>query len=207
MGKYRQLAEAIVKNVGGESNVSSVTHCITRLRFRLKDESRANDDVLKNMDGVVTVMHSAGQYQVVIGNHVPMVSEDVCQVLGIGKDAQPAETQEEAPKGVFNKLIDIISGCFQPILGPLCASGIIRGLNALLVFILGTSYNNSGTYAILNAIGDSIFYFLPVILGYTAAKKFNVNVVVGMIIGFLLTYFLWNDQSGEKWIGTSGKTA
>lgn len=207
MGKYRQLAEAIVKNVGGESNVSSVTHCITRLRFRLKDESRANDDVLKNMDGVVTVMHSAGQYQVVIGNHVPMVYEDVYQVLGIGKDAQPAETQEEAPKGVFNKLIDIISGCFQPILGPLCASGIIRGLNALLVFILGTSYNNSGTYAILNAIGDSIFYFLPIILGYTAAKKFNVNVVVGMIIGFLLTYFLWNDQSGEKWIGTSGKTA
>lgn len=204
MGKYRQLAEAIVKNVGGESNVSSVTHCITRLRFRLKDESRANDDVLKNMDGVVTVMHSAGQYQVVIGNHVPMVYEDVCQVLGIGKDAQPAETQEEAPKGVFNKLIDIISGCFQPILGPLCASGIIRGLNALLVFILGTSYNNSGTYAILNAIGDSIFYFLPIILGYTAAKKFNVNVVVGMIIGFLLTYFLWNDQSGENAAAENG---
>lgn len=187
MGKYRKLAENIVKNVGGTENISSVTHCITRLRFHLKDESKAKDDVLKNMDGVVTVMHSAGQYQVVIGNHVPFVYEDVCEVCGIG-NGQKEEVQDEAPKGVFNKLIDIVSGCFQPILGPLCASGIIRGLNALLVFILGTSYNASGTYAILNAIGDAIFYFLPIILGYTAAKKFNVNVVVGMIIGGALCY-------------------
>lgn len=82
MGKYRKLAEDIVKNVGGNENISSVTHCITRLRFRLKDESKAHDDVLKNMDGVVTVMHSAGQYQVVIGNHVPFVYEDVCAVCG-----------------------------------------------------------------------------------------------------------------------------
>lgn len=187
MGKYRELAEDIVKNVGGKSNISSVTHCITRLRFHLKDESIAQDEVLKNMDGVVTVMHSAGQYQVVIGNHVPFVYEDVCEVCGIGAGTKQEE-KEEAPKGAFNKLIDIVSGCFQPILGPLCASGIIRGLNALLVFILGTSYNASGTYAILNAIGDAIFYFLPVILGYTAAKKFNVNVVVGMIIGGALCY-------------------
>ena len=153
MGKYRKLAEDIVENVGGRDNISSVTHCITRLRFHLKDESIAKDDVLKNMEGVVTVMHSAGQYQVVIGNHVPFVYEDVCQVCGIGNEPKEA-AKEEAPKGVFNKLIDIISGCFQPILGPLCASGIIRGLNALLVFILGTSYSASGTYAILNAIGE-----------------------------------------------------
>lgn len=189
MGKYRKLAEDIVKNVGGIENISSVTHCITRLRFHLKDEGKAKDDVLKAMDGVVTVMHSAGQYQVVIGNHVPYVYEDVCEVCGIGNEIKEKEAAgEEAPKGAFNKLIDIVSGCFQPILGPLCASGIIRGLNALLVFLLGTSYNTSGTYLILNAIGDAIFYFLPVILGYTAARKFNVNVVVGMIIGGALCY-------------------
>lgn len=110
-------------------------------------------------------------------------------MCGIGNEIKEKEAAgEEAPKGAFNKLIDIVSGCFQPILGPLCASGIIRGLNALLVFILGTSYNASGTYLILNAIGDAIFYFLPVILGYTAARKFNVNVVVGMIIGGSLCY-------------------
>ncbi|OUQ23456.1 hypothetical protein B5E77_15475 [Lachnoclostridium sp. An131] len=110
-------------------------------------------------------------------------------MCGIGNEIKEKEAAgEEAPKGAFNKLIDIVSGCFQPILGPLCASGIIRGLNALLVFLLGTSYNTSGTYLILNAIGDAIFYFLPVILGYTAARKFNVNVVVGMIIGGSLCY-------------------
>lgn len=186
MGKYEKLAKEILENVGGKENINSLTHCITRLRFRLKDESKANDEALKNNPGVVTVMKSAGQYQVVIGNHVPAVFEDVCSIAGISNDAPAAEA--EAPKGVLDTLIDIISGCFQPILGPLCAAGIIKGLNALLVFLLGAGFSTSGTYLVLNAIGDSIFNFLPIILGYTAAKKFNVNVVVGMIIGASLCY-------------------
>lgn len=186
MSKYENLAKEILENVGGKENINSLTHCVTRLRFRLKDESKANDEALKNNPGVVTVMKSAGQYQVVIGNHVPLVYADVCELAGISNGTQQVE--EEAPQGLFNKLIDIISGCFQPILGSLCAAGIIKGLNALLVFILGSSFNNSGTYMILNAIGDSIFNFLPIILGYTAAKKFNVNVIVGMIIGATLCY-------------------
>ena len=186
MSKYENLAKEILENVGGKENINSLTHCVTRLRFRLKDESKANDEALKNNPGVVTVMKSAGQYQVVIGNHVPLVYADVCELAGISNGTQQVE--EEAPQGLFNKLIDIISGCFQPILGPLCAAGIIKGLNALLVFILGSSFSNSGTYMILNAIGDSIFNFLPIILGYTAAKKFNVNVIVGMIIGATLCY-------------------
>lgn len=187
MGKYEKLAKEILENVGGKENINSLTHCITRLRFRLKDESKANDEALKNNPGVVTVMKSAGQYQVVIGNHVPAVYDDVCQIAGISTDTSAAE-EEEAPKGILNTLIDIISGCFQPILGPLCAAGIIKGLNALLVFLFGTSFSTSGTYLVLNAIGDSIFNFLPIILGYTAAKKFKVNVVVGMIIGASLCY-------------------
>ena len=186
MSKYENLAKEILENVGGKENINSLTHCVTRLRFRLKDESKANDEALKNNPGVVTVMKSAGQYQVVIGNHVPLVYADVCELAGISNGTQQVE--EEAPQGLFNKLIDIISGCFQPILGPLCAAGIIKGLNALLVFILGSSFNNSGTYMILNAIGDSIFNFLPIILGYTAAKKFYVIVIVGMIIGATLCY-------------------
>lgn len=186
MGKYEKLAKEILENVGGKENINSLTHCITRLRFRLKDESIANDEALKNYPGVVTVMKSAGQYQVVIGNHVPAVFDDVCAIAGISNDA-PA-TEAEAPKGVLDTLIDIISGCFQPILGPLCAAGIIKGLNALLVFLLGAGFSTSGTYLVLNAIGDSIFYFLPIVLGYTAAKKFNVHPIVGMIIGAALCY-------------------
>lgn len=184
MGKYEQLAKKIIQNVGGKENINGLTHCITRLRFKLKDESKANDDVLKNMEGVVTVMHSAGQYQVVIGNHVPMVYADVCELAGISGDADSGD----APAGLFNKLIDIISGCFQPFLGPLSACGIIKGLNALLTFLLGAEYSTSGTYMILNAIGDSVFYFMPVVIGYTASKKFKLNPVTGMIIGAALCY-------------------
>lgn len=188
MGKYHDLAEKIVENVGGKENINSLTHCITRLRFKLKDEGKANDDILKNMDGVVTVMKSGGQYQVVIGNHVPDVYADVLEVAGIS-----GETEEASGDGnIFNRLIDILSGCFQPFLGALAAAGMIKGLNALLVFLgtLGwfTYTAQSGTYMMLNAIGDSIFYFMPVILGYTASKKFNLNPMIGITIGAALVY-------------------
>ena len=187
MGKYGQLAADIVANVGGKDNIISLTHCITRLRFKLKDEGAAKDDVLKNMEGVVTVMHSAGQYQVVIGNQVGQVYEAVCEVAGLQGEQKETEISEEK-QGVFAAFIDIISKCFQPILAPLCACGIVKGINALLAFALGTAYSTSGTYLILNAIGDCVFYFMPIIIGFTASKKFRISPVVGMLIGAALCY-------------------
>lgn len=184
MGKYHELAEKIVKNVGGKDNINSLTHCITRLRFKLKDESIANDDILKNMDGVVTVMKSGGQYQVVIGNHVPKVYEEVLEVAGINGESSG---EEEASQGIFNRLIDIISGCFQPFLGVLSAGGMLKGVNALLVFLKVYDTTN-GTYMLLNGIGDTIFYFMPIIVGYTASKKFKLNPFLGMAIGGALCY-------------------
>ena len=181
MGKYESLAVFIVEKVGGKENIKSLTHCITRLRFQLEDENRADDAALKGSDGIVTVIKSGGQYQVVIGNHVANVYADVCRAAGISDEKTSDETTEK--KGAFNALIDIISGCFQPILGPLCAAGIVKGLNAVLVLLLGAAYSAGGTYMILNAIGDTVFYFMPVILGYTAARKFNVQPIIGMVIG------------------------
>lgn len=169
MGKYGNLAQDIVRNIGGKENVISLTHCITRLRFKLKDESKAKDDVLKNMDGVVTVMKSGGQYQVVIGNHVPEVYAEVTPLLGLEDGASRQE--EEAPSGnLFNRFIDVISGIFQPILGIMAACGMVKGLNALFV-ALELYEETCGGYLILNAIGDGLFTFLPLFLGYTAAKK------------------------------------
>ncbi|QIK69562.1 PTS transporter subunit EIIC [Erysipelothrix sp. HDW6C] len=182
MGKYEILAKEIVQNVGGKDNIISLAHCITRLRFRLKDESKANDEVLKNMDGVVTIMKSGGQYQVVIGNHVPLVYEDVMNVAGLS-----TETSEDdaGPKGIFNKLLDIISGCFQPFLGVMAASGMIKGVLALLVSINWLT-TTSDTYILLFQIGDAIFFFMPIVIGYTSAKKFKLNPIVGMAIGMAL---------------------
>jgi len=182
--KYEKLAKDIIQNVGGKENVNSLTHCVTRLRFKLKDESKANTDVLKNMDGVVTVVQSGGQYQVVIGNHVPDVYEDVAVVGGFATASDDDSNEKINP---FNKFIDIISGVFAPTLGVLAATGMIKGFNALFVAFNMLS-DKDGTYQILNAIGDSLFYFLPIFLGYTASKKFKLNEFTGMAIGAAMVY-------------------
>ncbi len=187
MGKYGDLAKEVVKQVGGKENVISLTHCITRLRFKLKDESRANDDVLKNMSGVVTVMKSGGQYQVVIGNHVPEVYADVLPLLGLEEGGSSDRQEETAGGSLFNRAIDIISGIFQPILGIMAACGMVKGLNALFV-ALGLYPDTCGGYLILNAIGDGLFNFMPLFLGYTAAKKFQLKPMVGLAIGAIMCY-------------------
>uniref|UniRef100_UPI00403F3261 beta-glucoside-specific PTS transporter subunit IIABC n=1 Tax=Candidatus Enterococcus willemsii TaxID=1857215 RepID=UPI00403F3261 len=184
MGKYEELAKDIVREVGGKENVNSLTNCITRLRFKLKDESKANDEALKNMDGVVTVMKSGGQYQVVIGNHVPDVRKDVDAVLGT---LEP-ET-DSGPKGnLFNQFVDIISSIFQPILAPLSAAGMLKGLAAILSFALGSEFAATSTYAVLNAMGDGLFLFLPFFIGYTAMQKFGGSPFVGMMIASSMIY-------------------
>ncbi|HDX9579701.1 TPA: PTS glucose transporter subunit IIA [Bacillus pseudomycoides] len=184
--KYEQLAKDIIENVGGKENVNSVVHCITRLRFKLKDEGKAKTEVLKNMDGVITVMKSGGQYQVVIGNHVPDVYKAVVEIGNFQTQA-PVAADDNKSKGVFNTFIDVISSIFTPILGVLAATGMIKGFNALFL-ALGWLSNTSGTYQILNAVGDSLFYFFPIFLGYTASKKFGGNVFIGMAIGAALVY-------------------
>lgn len=184
MGKYLNLAKEIVKNVGGKENINSLTHCVTRLRFVLNDESKANTDVLKNMDGVVTVMKSAGQYQVVIGNHVPEVFEDVVSVAGIGS----GKSNVPAPKKKTTDLImDFISGIFGPCLAVLCAAGIIQGVVSLLLS-LGITTEASGLYQIFYALGQSFFYFFPVFLGFSCFKKLGGNPFLGAMIGAAMIY-------------------
>ena len=184
MGKYEQLAKDIIKNVGGKENVLSLTHCVTRLRFQLKDEGKANTDVLKNMDGVVTVMQTAGQYQVVIGNHVPDVFKDVCEVAGISG----GEGSGEKVKRKFSEAaLDIISGIFMPSIGILCASGILKGVNIILD-MAGLMPAASGLGQILAGAADAMFWFFPIILGFNAFKKLGGNPYLGMTLGAALCY-------------------
>ena len=187
MNKYDGLARIIIQNVGGKSNVLGLNHCITRLRFKLKDESKANTDVLKATDGIVTVIKSGGQYQIVIGNHVPDVFAAVNDIGHFTIETSESTEDKKKKMGVGAAFIDTVSGIFAPALGILCATGIMKGLLALLVFF-SPDMANSGLYTILNAAGDGFFYFLPVILGFTAAKKFNMNQFTGMAIAFALLY-------------------
>lgn len=188
MGKYTNLASDIIKNVGGKDNVISLRHCVTRLRFRLADESIANDSVIKNMDGVVTVMKAAGEYMVVIGEHVADVYTEVCSQLGLEAYASVNDSSKEPKKkqNILDRALKVIMGGMGPTLHLLCACGIIKGLTVLLTFA-GLS-TESGIYMLLNAAGDCFFYFLPLILGYNLAKKFEIDPFFGTILAAAMCY-------------------
>lgn len=186
---YTDLATDIVAHVGGKENISSLKHCVTRLRFGLKDESKADTDYLKARDGVVTVVQAGGQYQVVIGNHVPDVYAAVQKVAGISGDGALDIDEGDGPKGnLFDRFVDLVAGVFQPSLGVLAAAGIIKGVVAILAATLGWNNTNSALYAILEAAGDGFFQFLPIVLGFNAARKFNMNQFTGMAIAMALVY-------------------
>ena len=206
--KYDGLARIIIQNVGGRDNIISLTHCITRLRFKLKDESKAKTDILKSTDGIVTVMQAGGQYQIVIGNHVPDVYDVVCEHAHITGSAPVSDDDGGAKMSVGARLMDIISGTFQPALAILSACGIIKGLLALWAFVAtqttGVDITTSGAYQIWYAVGDGFFYFLPVILGVTAARKFKCSEFLGLALGISLVYpDMVNITSGDI-LGTIG---
>ena len=185
---YDALAKTIIEDVGGKDNVISVVHCTTRLRFKLKDEKKANDDALKDTDGVVTVVKAGGQYQVVIGNEVADVYEAVLKEGGFSGGGQVADDDlDDSNMSLMDKAIDLISGIFTPILGPMAAAGMIKGLTAMCASF-GWLAKTSGTYEVLYAIGDGFFYFLPLILAITSAKKFKVDRFTAITIGAAMCY-------------------
>ena len=193
---YDKLGQDIVKNVGGVSNVENVIHCITRVRFYLKDDNKANDEVIKNMKGVLDVAKAGGQYQVVIGPAVEDVFDAVVKALGpgFGGSSEVKAEKVKAPKGVwpktkfyFSALIGVITASMMPVIGLLAASGILKGLLALIVSAKWISPTSS-TYMIINAMGDSVFYFLPILVGFTAAKRLGANQIIMGVIGGVLAY-------------------
>ncbi|ETY75478.1 beta-glucoside-specific PTS transporter subunit IIABC [Lactiplantibacillus fabifermentans] len=186
---YRELAQQILDNIGGKANISKAWHCATRLRFNLKAVDKANTEAIENLDGVITVVQSAGQYQVVIGNSVAKVFEALADLAGLANpDTTPAADTEDAPKqNILNRFIAFISGIFTPFLGALAGAGILKGLLALFVALNWMSVN-SGQYKIWYSAGDAIFYFLPVFLAFTASKQLHVNQFVGVSLGAALLY-------------------
>lgn len=191
--KYDGLARIIIQNVGGKGNIKALSHCITRLRFVLKDNSKANTDILEETDGIVTVVDRGGVYMVVIGNHVADVYNSVVSVgklehlveaLEDDDDEASGSAKDDSKKGGFSadKFVQIITGIFGPYLGVLSALGILKGFLALFSAI-GILDSAGGTYNLLFGLADTAFYFLPVFLGYSAAKKFGLPEFEGIAIG------------------------
>lgn len=181
---YKKLAEIILQNVGGSGNVSGLTHCATRLRFNLKDESKANTEAIKGTKGVMGVVSSGGQYQIIIGSDVPNVYKELAK--SCNTDGRPGAGPEDN-RSAGAKLIDTISGIFTPILSVLVAAGMLKAiLSLLLAFHLTTK--EAQVYQIISFMADAGYYFLPIMLANSAAKKFNCNAYLAMMLGGILLH-------------------
>ncbi|MGW7158030.1 beta-glucoside-specific PTS transporter subunit IIABC [Paenibacillus taichungensis] len=177
----QQLSKDILKLVGGEENIDQVTHCMTRLRFNLNDNKKADKATLKNTPGVMGVMENGGQFQVIIGNDVPVVYNALVGNMSKSPNADAvstsASTGEKKKRNPVSALFDFISGIFTPILPAITGAGMIKGIVAILVAV-GWLSDTSSTYIILSAIGDGAFYFLPIILAISAARKLGSNMYI-----------------------------
>lgn len=183
---YSVLGKDILDHVGGEKNVNNLIHCATRLRFTLKDNKKADKPAIEQMDGVITVVESGGQFQVVIGNNVGYVFDAITAMSSLGGNTTATDNDTSANGSLFDKFVDMISGVFSPILGLMAGSGVLKGGLALAT-AMGMN-TKGGTYAILYAAADSMFYFLPVILAVSAAHKFKANQFIAMALAGALIY-------------------
>jgi len=191
MSNHKETATFIVEHIGGQENVDSLVHCATRLRFKLKDTSKVDEEALKNHPGILTAVESGGQYQVVIGNHVAKVYQEIMDhydiQAGETSDTDEEKSAEDIKKSVRSKnpiavVFEYISGTFSPLIPALAGSGMIKALLAVLT-MAGWLSEESSTYAVLEAASNGLFYFFPVFIGISAAKFLKVNPYVGGVIG------------------------
>jgi PTS system beta-glucosides-specific IIC component len=183
--KYELLVKEIVEAVGGKENILNVSHCITRLRFRLVDGKKFDSNKIKGLSGVLGTTVANNQYQVIIGNQVDEVYKEMADYLGISKENKAEKNSQN--RFSIKEAINVVASLFTPLVPALAGSGIIKGLLVLFTNF-GLIVSTSGGYQILSAAADSVFYFMPIILAYSCAKKFNANIIVSMAIGGSLIY-------------------
>lgn len=186
---YKDLAAKILDNIGGKDNVKGVVHCATRLRFTLKDDGKANTDVIKKTQGVLSVINAGGQYQIVIGPDVPQVYQEVIALGGFEAAApiDDPDAEKEDNRSQLSKILEGIASIFQPIIPAITGAGLLKAVMAILS-TCGVLKGGTQTYVILNAMADAAFYFLPMLLAITAARKFKCNQGTAMALAGLLVY-------------------
>ncbi len=183
---YQELGDKILTLVGGKENVSGLTHCATRLRFNLKDEGKAQTDALKKTPGVLGVVVSGGQYQIIIGNDVNHVYKPIAEKCSLSQNSD-AKKEEGEKKRIGARLIDTITGIFTPVLPAITAAGMLKAVLSLLV-AFSLVDTEASTYQVINFMADAAFYFLPILLANSAAKKFGCNPYLAMMLGGILLH-------------------
>lgn len=182
---YKAMAKSILENIGGSENVGNMTHCATRLRLTLKDTSKADDQAVENIDGVINVINKAGQYQLLIGTEVGKLYDEFEPLVKGNGNAAVTDSNETSSGNIISNIFSAVSAIFAPILPALAGSGILRGLLILCVQ-LGLISEGSGTYSILYVASMSVFYFLPVLLAFTSARRFGASPYISALIGAAL---------------------
>ncbi len=187
--RYEELANKLPELVGGKDNISFFTHCVTRLRFNLKDKSKANLEEIKKLPGAVGAQWSGDQLQVIIGQSVGDAYELICQKTGLAKQDAVNEDLGDGQKKKFTigTLFDYISGSITPLIPVLIGCGMVK-IIVMVGEMLGILTAGSPTYTVLTFVGDAGFYFLPVFIGATAAKKFGANMGLGMLMGAIFIH-------------------
>lgn len=181
--KFEKIAEEILERIGGAANISNCTHCMTRLRFTLKDTSLVKVEEIEALQGVLGIKNAGGQFQVIIGKDVNDVYDCVCKIANIKTTELDITDGEEAgeKKKIGQQILDYISNAFIPLVPALVGSGMLKGFLSLLTY-LGWLDATSATYAVLSAAGNAVFYFIPLLIAYNTAKYLKANIVVAMVI-------------------------
>ena len=204
MANNQSIAEEILKNIGGSDNVKNLTHCMTRLRFVLKDESKANDEGIKNIDGVMGLRKQGGQYQVIVGNNVSKTYTELMKlgVSGGAKSNEPVEKKKLTFKQIGINILDAIIGTMSPLIPAIIGGSMIK-LLAMLLSMTGILSEESSTFNILNTIGDAPFFFLPMLVAVSAARKFNSNVFLALAVAGVMVHpefmdIMWKASEGKE---------
>ena len=184
---YKLVAEKILERVGGKNNVEELVHCMTRLRFTLKDESIVDDELIKKTKGVMGVMKKSGQYQIIIGNEVAAVYKEICNLGNFKKDSNNKNMKPKQKQNIFSGVLDVISGIMSPVIPALIGAAMIKVLLTVLPMI-GILDSSGQTYQLLSVVGDGAFYFMPVLIAMSAARKFDANQYYAASIALILLH-------------------
>lgn len=204
--KFRETAKNVLEAVGGKDNVSQVTHCMTRLRFNLKDESIPNQEEIQKIPGVIGIMNAGGQVQIIIGQTVEQVYNCLCEIGGfensaVVDDNTTKEKKKLTLKSIGSNILDGLAGCLTPLIPLMMAASLFKMLTALFgPSMLGLISETSDAYTLFTFVGDAGFYFFPIVVGYTAAKKFGATPVVAMFLGGIMIHPTFVNMATE---GTS----
>ena len=182
---YNKSAKEILEKIGGPDNIANMTHCATRLRITVRDNDLIQDDKVREIDGVVNTLNKAGQYQILIGTDVPKLYDEFEDLVKGKGNSIETSSEGNNNESIISKVFSAISAIFAPLLPALAGSGILRGL-LILAEQIGLVSKDSGTYSILNVASMSVFYFLPVLLAFTSARRFGANPYLSALIGAAL---------------------